>query len=1198
MPARLLSWSRRGRGGAIDSAGRGLTVIALCASAACTLRAADEPIEPPAVILSIAITPEHAVVQPGGSLAFHAVVTGTGPVPQLVRWCVGSESHLSCDGIPGSIIDARGVFTAPPGAPAERSQLRVSARSTAIRSQGEAPSPVVGSAVVEIPAAAIAISPTSADVLLGDEAQFQATLDGTIRPPAWTALVGTVDASGHYRAPARSPIPTDVVRVRSNDLGIEATAQVRLLIPPPVLTATSGPAAPGEILTVYGTGLDAGFGQPAFGGTRVDVLFPDGAGGELPAQASAVFPDRLTVNIPGGAIAGRLRVRLATPDFDPVFSNAVPFERNVRLRVHAARAELAAGETTRVDVAILGGAASSPLTFETDLGTVADGVYAAPAAVSSPTRANVRVCLAGSATCSGTTVTVRPFLVTPSPVVVPAGTTVALSAQRGGAPIAATFAIGSGGGTVTADGVFTAPTTAADAGATWLLASDGSITAPIQVGIGGLAPGLVARAEADVGDPSAPLRAGLPWGAAARSVEIVGTRAYVSAAPNGGAPYFWLDTYDVANPANPAWLGAVEMAGPAELTFAHGRIYAISSTPRPHATHRIEVFDVSGALPVLVASSLQESSTRYFVAPPVVDADFLYELRDPDFVAGVQRVGIRPLADGPLPPARDVVLGPAPDAALPFDDFFGITATARDGRAWRSYRSFGHTALGAWDLTSDPPAFLGSVDVAPLPWSIRAVGPLLLPTFGCYDRRPATPVQVPCAGNQPVTADGTRVVWDTGGDLFTADYADPLAITIGGPVHGAAISARLVGDRLWSAEGAAGVAAYTFAPDGGPRPRATVHVAEPITTIAGYAVANGFLYTAGLGMYVAAWDLASAPPSLASFAPLAAAGQGLEIAGDRLVVGTSAELGAWSLADPARPVQVGTLPLQLTAVAADGPLAFAGTRGGDVVVVDVGTPGAPVELGRVTPLPGVPVSAIAPIGPGRLAAGFARFAPAAPDGGLAFVDVSAPGAPAVTSSVRLGTPVLDLAAAAGVAFVAVPDSLTIWNASDPNAPALLASVALPPLVPQDWGSGPSPTRRVAFSGGLVWLAGDGLLRGYDARIPAWPRLVSEALAPAQPDGIVVDGPRAYTVASFGWNDVFWTEIDLSRPQNVVLTEGPAPSAPPGATIPYGSAAAAPARGSSSPTKSPPESPGPASLRPTAGTSSAPPTRPRTSRPAR
>lgn len=1147
---------RRGGGSAIRSSfSTAAAALAFGALAACTLKTPEEP-RSRGEVLSVTVTPASARVQPGGTLAFHATVTGTGAVPQGVVWRVECEGCSDDPG--GSRIDTAGVYSAPSRAPLETRLVRVSATSTVADA-------VADVAVVEVPAASVTVTPAQATAYPGDVVQFQARVDGTLDERVdWYTTFGSITQDGLFQVPEQPSGPSTriVARSPSLDWAVIGEATVTVALRPPVLTATSGAAAPGETLTVFGAGFTVRYGN-----TRVELLFDDGVGGVLAEVASGVQPDRLLVSVPTGAASGPLRARFVTPGQPDVTSEPIPFERAPRLRVHAARAELGAGETARIEVAFLGAAGPFPLTFEADLGSMTGDEYTAPALLVGPARANVRACVTGTTICSGTTLAIRPFGVSPAPAVVPAGGSLALSAERGGAPPAPTFSIGAGGGTIAPGGLFTAPTGLADSGSTWVLVGDGPEVAPVPVGITGLAPGLVSRAEQDLGAAAAPFRSGIPWGASARAVAISGGRAYVSAEPIGAGGSSWIDVYDLSDPLRPAWLGAVETASPVvQVRVAADRLHVVSQ--RADRGHRVELFDLSGALPVR-AAGVEASRTRprFPAAPPVVDGARVYTFGDVDPATGGLPLTIHRVAQTPAGVTRTVVLLPPPGADPQWLESFGGGATARDGRAWVGYRSSTREwFVAAWDLEADPPALLGAVMVEGTfaAW-LEVRGPILRVTqYRCLDRRPPVPVEVACGFDGIALAEaGSRLVVGSGGAALV-DLSDPLAPVLGGTVFAAGFAGALVGDLYYAAEGAGGLAIYDLGPDGGPRRRASAAAgSNDARTITGYAIAGGLLYATGvtsLGAgYAAAWDLGSFPPARVWFTTLAQPGRALALAGDVLLVGHRSGLELYSLADPALPFPLATLPFATTAIAAQGPLAFVGTSPGltpgEVIVVDLSVPEAPVELGRVSPRPGVAVRAIAPLPEGRLAValGVAWPAALAPAGDVAVVDVATPEAPSVVSFAGLAEPVSDLAVDGSVALVATATSLVTIDLADPVAPGVLASVPIAPgAEPLDDGAELGPVRQVTLRDGMLWITASSPLdtvRGFDVRTPAWPRLVVHAELDglrASAEALVIDGPRAYSAGPTS----AWTELDLSLPRNVVLEERPAPASPPGASIPY------------------------------------------------
>lgn len=1111
------------------------------ALAACTLTPPDdEPPRPRAEVLAVEVTPASATVDAGGTLALHAIVSGTGAVPQDVAWRVDCES--GCDPVwprPGE-VDAAGVYRAPVQARPDPRVVRVTAESVV------APG-FAGSALVEIPSASVTLSPAQVQLFPGERVQFRAVVEGSTNHIVhWSATHGSIDENGLYVAPAHPYDVGDRVLAEAEALsnagssGV-AAASVLLALRPPTLTGMSGKAAAGEVVTVFGSG----FG-PRFYATKVEVVFTDGTGGPLPVLAASIEADRVTAAVPPAAATGLLRVRLVTPGSPTATSEPVPFERLLRLRVHADRRDVAAGETARIDVAFLGGAGSFPVTFETDVGSMAGNVYTAPASLDAPGHANVKACLTGTSTCAGTTLAIHPFVVDPSPVVVPAGGSVALSVHRAGTAIPATFALGAGGGTVTSDGVFTASAAYADAGGTWLLVGDGSHVAPVPIAVTGLVPGLVARVEEDLGDPADPLRAGVPWGAAAVRLAVSGERAYVAAVPVGLTGPSWIDVYDVSDPFRLAWLGAVETAvSPQTFRVVQGRLYALSSWwdySRYAQAFAVEVYDLSGALPVLVARMQETIPRDQEEMPPAIDDSNLYVFGPLEQTAGRQPISIYPLAEGPLPTPRTIVVPALPDALLPASPY-KRTATARDGRVWITTPTVGAGwVIASWDIQADPPALLGTAPIEGFSWNVLAMnGPYLrLGWYACFDPAPPSPVEVLCASPDVLAAaEGTRyVATGEGGRLL--DLSDLRA-----PVEVATVSApesngALVAGRYFAAEGAGGIAVYDLSVPGGPRSIASAP-AYDFGFATGLGIEANLLYAIGSEApygsrsFAGAWDLGSSPPARVWTLELADPARALAVDGGLLLLASQAGLDLYGLADPAAPALVATVPLDATAVALDGPRAYVGTWDGSVVVLEVSTPTAPVELGRVMPRPGVAVRAIEMLGAGRLAVALGSAAPADADGDVVVLDVSAPAAPAVLGSAGLAEPVLDVALNGTIAAATTVSSFVVIDLTDASLPAVRGAAPLGPLpsLYEDGGG-----FDVVWADGLAWVSG---VLGFDVRDPSWPRLV---VASPSGGGLAFDGGRAFLI---GRRSV--AEVDLSLPRNVVRTNR-APVPTPGATTPY------------------------------------------------
>ncbi len=270
-------------------------VVASCSSAVST--PAVVPAPPPATITGVIVTPSDAAVLPAGTSHFIARVVGTGDFSHQVVWSLEPDDAGTA---PIGSIGIDGTYSAPADVPPGIARFRVVATSV---------SGITGFARVRVPTAPLMIVPETASVFLGDTQQFQAMLYGTADPTVtWHVLSGTVDSNGLYRAPTVAyPGDTAEVVAHSPGLGLEARATVLLKLLPPVLTGLSGPAGPGDRLTVYGTNF-----LQAPGIASVVVLFPGGGRDEIEVGATLFEPytDRFDVVVPIGAVSGPLRVAL------------------------------------------------------------------------------------------------------------------------------------------------------------------------------------------------------------------------------------------------------------------------------------------------------------------------------------------------------------------------------------------------------------------------------------------------------------------------------------------------------------------------------------------------------------------------------------------------------------------------------------------------------------------------------------------------------------------------------------------------------------------------------------------------------------------------------------------------------------------------------------------------------------------------
>lgn len=1082
---------------------------------------------------AVTVTPAHVVVGAGASMQFEAVVTGKGAIPQAVTWSVAPSDNAGR-------VSQVGRYEAPLRAVAGVQVIATSVLQPSRR----------GQATVDVVAPSVAISPRTVETMLGDTVQFAPVFEGgVVTAVEWHCVLGTIDSHGLYRAPEQAAAALDTVTVRALASGAMDTATVSLKLRPPMLSGTSGPAGPGDALTVYGTGFQG----------DVVVLLPAQAGDPIPVPGIA-SPDHVVVTVPTGVVSGPLRAELHASGFTPVVSEAIPFERAPRLRLHLPTADLSAGESTRVQVAFLGVPGSVPLTYHADAGTFAGDEYTAPVGLMQTATVNVSACVAGTTICSGATVAIHPFRVDPSPAIVPAGGSQTFSAQVAGMLHATRFSLVSGGGTVTTAGAYSAPGDVADAGPAWLSGDDGADTELVQVGITGFVPGLLVRLADYVDTAAIGTTPGLPWGNGAWSVAGRGNRLYVlstriEATAQPDMSLAWIDVYDVSDPLRPQWVGAVESAAlTGSLAVWNDHLYLIEGGPvKVSAGGSVTVYDISGPLPVPIARDARPSQPgNMTVSTVTADATSVYRFDAYDSGAGTVQLLIHDLTAAPLPTPREVTLALPPDARPYQPD---PSFAALDGRAYAAYEGLDLAwRLGAWDISLDPPSFLGSVP-ASFTFGMTFAGPFILAGGYLYDRR--TPVPSNARGlpfywvnARVLSGDGQRFLLSEDGRLYVLDVSDPanpiVTTSVGGPSLGV-----LHQGVLYGAEGVQGLTVYDVLTPGGPIPRAVFGLPDLLTYFNAVKVRGGYLYAVGfdreLGGFLGVWDLATSPPTLASAVPLATSGFALAFAGDRLLVGRPDGLEVRSLVDPTSPALVASSPMDLYSLAADGDLAWVATSTGDLVSIDLTSPGGPVELGRL-PL-GALARDIEVLGSGRLA--LALHSASLDTGDLAVIDVSNPAAPALLASAGLSAPVFDIAMAGSTAFLGTAGGTLTVDLSDPAHPAVLAFAP----IPADAQTFEPPlSTSVAVHDGIVWVGTYGtraLLLGYDARAPGVPRGVmrSELTMSGVASsflGLAFDGARAFATVTqdtpFGIIHEL-VEIDAAQPRNLVMTLAAPPSLP-------------------------------------------------------
>lgn len=285
-------------------------------------------------------------------------------------------------------------------------------------------------------------------------------------------------------------------------------------------------------------------------------------------------------------------------------------------------------------------------------------------------------------------------------------------------------------------------------------------------------------------------------------------------------------------------------------------------------------------------------------------------------------------------------------------------------------------------------------------------------------------------------------------------------------------------------------------------------------------------------------------PALVSSLPLESEALGVAVAGTRAYVSCLADLRVVELADPARPVVIGSTVAPGVRLTIAGERALVATRGA-VAVVDISNPVSPARIGGVdTPDLAVDVAvsgeyayvadrfsglkAVDVSDPSvpRIAGSVNTFGwpygVAVSDGyaylssffalgnfseaSLRIVDILNPSAPRLMGSLSTTGYGRDVAVAGDYAYLAAFDQVRVVDVSDPAMPVLVGSVRMRGHL--------NPGNAIALSASHAFVAdGDAGLTVLDISDPAAPAIVGHAATPRLAAGIAISGKYAYLTTS-------------------------------------------------------------------------------------
>ena len=424
--------------------------------------------------VGVTISPTYAVVPVNGQQQFTATVTGTNNT--AVTWSV---SGVGCYGTSCGTITSNGLYTAPPTVPNPATAM-VTATSVADPTKS-------ASATVVIQASSgvtITISPTSAQVPVNGQQQFTATVSGTGNTSvSWSisgagcsgASCGTITNNGLYTAPPVVPNPPTVsVTATSNADPTKWATAVVTVVNGPTITVTPSPvqvqvnAQQQFTATVTGTNNKTVLWSVSGSGCVALACGTVNSSGLYTAPASVPNP-------PAVAVTATL---LADPQVAGSAAVTITAGSSISVTVSPSYATVGTGAQQQFTATVSGTNNQAVTWSVSGIGCVSGscgtidqtGLYTAPPSVPNPAYLNVVATSQADPTKSGqaTVVIVAAVTVTISPTTATVKTggqqqfTATVTGTKNQAvtwSVSGAGCAGTGCGTVTSTGLYTAPGT-------------------------------------------------------------------------------------------------------------------------------------------------------------------------------------------------------------------------------------------------------------------------------------------------------------------------------------------------------------------------------------------------------------------------------------------------------------------------------------------------------------------------------------------------------------------------------------------------------------------------------------------------------------------------------------------------------------------------------------------------------------------
>ena len=443
------------------------------------------------------------------------------------------------------------------------------------------------------------------------------------------------------------------------------------------------------------------------------------------------------------------------------------------------------------------------------------------------------------------------------------------------------------------------------------------------------------------------------------SVTVSGNRAYaiMGASPFGtpGQPSDTaLEVYDVSNPDQPVWVGAVEAAvDPPDQLFVNGNnLWDIGYS-------RIALYNLQGSLPVFMGVSP--------LAVPYVDwvtvngsVAYVLPSLEPGFTIPVD---VYDMSSGSVAHNHYELPFPSDDAPLTIENVTGVGNTLYASWVNQPGATLSFT-IATYDLSTSPPtlvnSFLTSNGV-----HLQIANQLLFADYDIYDISNVVPqliASLPVSAVVSVQGDKVLAVGSLGQHTWAADY---VVVDISNPTN-PVITANVVdlpswdifagstatfanNGRIYSTDGPGGIAVYNVNNPGGWSSATQTGV---LRWIYDEALSQQTLYSVGTYSNADAalevFDVSGSAPNLlgtlvySNDTPFA-----VRASGTNVFLGLADSLKVIDASNPSNPVETASVSIPTNALAISGTTLFAGTSDGHLVVLDVSNPTAPKTIATV-----------------------------------------------------------------------------------------------------------------------------------------------------------------------------------------------------------------------------------------------------------